>query len=212
MGRSPSWTTDSLGATTTSAAVTVTVNVSSSGLPAGWSSADVGGVPFAGSSSFSGGTFTLTGSGADVWGTADQFQYVYRSLTGDGTIVARVASVQNVASWVKAGVMIRETLNTGSAHAFMLVSAAKGVAFQRRQTTGGTSVNTAGSLSAAPRWIKLARAGNTFSAYESADGVTWTLVGTDTIPMGTTVFIGLGVTSHNTAATATCTFDNVTVQ
>ncbi len=204
--------TDNLGATTTSAAVTVTVNASATGLPTGWSSLDVGSVPFAGSSSFSGGTFTLTGSGADVWGTADQFQYAYRSLTGDGTIVARVASVQNVASWVKAGIMIRETLNTGSAHAFMLVSAAKGVAFQRRQTTGGTSVNSAGSLSAAPQWVKLARAGNTFSAYESADGVTWTLVGTDTIPMGAMVFIGLGVTSHNTTATATCTFDSVTVQ
>jgi hypothetical protein len=207
--------TDNLGATTTSAAVTVTVTnppPPPTGLPTGWSSADVGSVPFPGNASYSSGTFTVTGSGADVWGTADQFYYAYRSMTGDGTMIARVASVQNVAAWVKAGIMIRETLSAGSAHAFILVSASKGVAFQRRQATGGASVSTAGSLSAAPRWVKLTRAVNTFSAYESADGVTWTLVGTDTIPLGTTVFVGLGVTSHNTAATATCTFDNVTIQ
>jgi hypothetical protein len=60
--------------------------------------------------------------------------------------------------------------------------------------------------------VKLARNGNLFSAYESADGVNWTLVGTDSIPMGTTVFVGLGVTSHTTGASATCTFDSVTIQ
>jgi regulation of enolase protein 1 (concanavalin A-like superfamily) len=123
-----------------------------------------------------------------------------------------VASVQNVASWVKAGVMIRETLSPGSAHAFMLVSAAKGVAFQRRTVTGGTSTSTAGSLSTAPRWVKLVRSADTFSAYESGDGTTWTLVGTDTIPMAATVYVGLAVTSHNTSASATCTFDGVTIQ
>jgi regulation of enolase protein 1 (concanavalin A-like superfamily) len=155
----------------------------------------------------------VTGSGTDVWGTADAFHYAYRALTGDGTIVARVASVQqNVNAWVKAGVMIRETLDPGSAHAFMLVSASKGVAFQRRGATGGISTSTAGTLSAAPQWVKLARNGDLFSAYESADGVNWTLVGTDNIPMGTTVFVGLAVTSHTTGSAATCTFDGVSLQ
>ena len=87
-----------------------------------------------------------------------------------------------------------------------------GSAFQRRETTGGTSVNTAGSLATAPRWVKLVRSGNTFSAYESADGVNWTLVGSDTFAMQTNVLIGLAVTSHNTSASATCTFDSVTIQ
>src|SRR5205807_1299858 len=86
---------------------------------------------------------------------------------------------------------------------------AEGVAFQRRQVTGGTSVSTAASLSIAPRWVKLRRSGNTFTAYESADGVSWTLVGTDTIAMQTTVYVGLAVTSHNTSSSATCTFDSV---
>ena len=105
--------------------------------------------------------------------------------------------------------MIRETLDAGSAQAFMLVSSSKGVAFQRREATNGISVNTAGSMSTAPHWVKLTRSGNTFIAYESADGTNWTLVGSDTIPMGTNVLVGLGVTSHTTSSSATCTFDNV---
>jgi len=180
------------------------------GLPSGWSDSDIGSVPLSGSASYSGGTFSVTGAGADIWGTSDAFHFAYRPLTGDGTIVARVANVQNTSTWAKAGVMIRETLGASSAHALMLVSAAKGVAFQRRTATGGDSTNTAGSLSAAPRWLKLTRLGNVFTAFESADGTTWTLVGIDTIPMASTVYIGLAVTSHSTAR-CTATIDGVSV-
>lgn len=207
--------TDDAGATTTSNAATITVAAAPppGGLPTGWSDGDVGATPIAGAASYNNGVYTVTGSGADIWGTSDAFHYAYRAWTGDGTVIARVASVPaNVDSWVKAGVMIRETLNAGSKHAFMLVSAAKGVAFQRRTTTGGTSTSTSGSLSAAPRWVKLTRSGTTFTAYESADGVTWTLVGTDSISMAQTVYVGLAVTSHTTTSSATCTLDNVTIQ
>ncbi|MGH9409363.1 MAG: Ig-like domain-containing protein, partial [Vicinamibacterales bacterium] len=203
--------TDSLGQTGSSAPVSVTVNPAST-LPSGWSDVDVGTVPIAGSASFSAGTFSVTGSGTDIWGTADQFHYAYTPMNGDGTIIARVATIQNVAVWVKAGVMIRETLDAGSTHALILVSSQKGVAFQRRETTGGQSVSTTGSLAMAPHWVKLTRSGSTFTAYESADGTAWTEVGTDTIPMGSSVFVGLAVTSHTSSSAATCTFDNVSIQ
>ena len=173
----------------------------------------VGSVPLSGDATFANGTYSVKGSGTDVWGTADQFHYAYTSLTGDGSIIARVTSIPaNVNAWVKAGVMIRESLSASSAHGFMLVSASKGLAFQRRPATAGASVSTAGTLSAAPRWVKLQRNGNLFTSYESADGVNWTVVGTETIPMGPSVLIGLAVTSHTTAAAATCTFENVSIQ
>jgi regulation of enolase protein 1 (concanavalin A-like superfamily) len=146
-----------------------------------------------------------------VWGTSDAFNYAYQSLTGDGTIVARVATVQNTASWAKAGVMIRGSLNTNSAQAFMLVSAGKGVAFQRRKSDGASSLSTAGTLSTAPRWVKLTRSGSTITAYESADGSTWTKVGSDTFTMPSTVFIGLAVSSHVQGVICTATFDGVAV-
>ena len=191
---------------------TATFDSVTTSVPAGWADSDVGSVPFPGAASYQNGTFTVTGSGADIWGSADAFHYATTSLNGDGTIIARVAAVQNVDAWTKAGVMIRETQTAGSAHAFMLVSAGKGVAFQRRDVTNGTSVSTAGSASTAPRWIRLTRSGNTFTAYESSDGSSWTQVGADTIPMAQMVYVGLAVTSHTTSAAATCTFDHVIVQ
>ena len=185
----------------------------STALPPSWSHLDVGAVGPAGEATYDSttSTYTVRGAGADVWGTADALHYAYTSLTGDGTIVARVVSTSNTAAWVKAGVMIRASLDPNSAQGFMLVSYSKGVAFQRRTATGGISTSTAGVLSGAPYWVRLDRAGNTISAYQSADGLTWTPVGTDTIPMGQTVFIGLGVSSHSTSTVATGTFDNVTV-
>jgi hypothetical protein len=180
-------------------------------LPAPWTTRDIGSVGTAGSASFSGGTFTVRGAGADVWGTADAFRYVYQPLSGDGDIVARVASVENVAAWVKAGVMIRQSVNSNSAHAFMIVSAGKGLAFQRRRTAGGVTTHTAGSSGTAPRWVKLARRGQAVTASTSTNGTTWTVVGQDTISLSGSVLVGLAVSSHVTARTATVTFDNVRV-
>jgi len=180
-------------------------------LPSGWSDADVGAVSIPGTAGFNGSTFSIMGQGADIWGTADAFHYAYRSVTGDATIIARVASVQNVNAWAKAGVMIRETLDAGSAHAFALVSAAKGVAFQRRPTDGGVSVSTAGTLSTPPRWVKLTRVGDQFTASESSDGTTWSEIGSETITMNASVFIGLAMTSHSTSP-ASAGLDGVDIQ
>jgi hypothetical protein len=180
-------------------------------LPDGWETADVGTVGMAGSADYGEGTFTLEGSGDDVWGTSDEFHYAYRLLAGNGSIVARVAAVGNVAAWTKAGVMMRASLADSAAHAFMLVSAGKGLAFQRRSTTGGTSTHTSGGAGTAPAWVKLERNGDTVRALQSDDGVSWTIVGSETIPMETSIYVGLAVSSHADATLATATFDSVTV-
>jgi phosphatidylserine/phosphatidylglycerophosphate/cardiolipin synthase-like enzyme len=180
-------------------------------LPDGWLHEDIGGVGFTGDTTFdaASGTFSVKGAGNDVWGTADAFHYAYRTLTGDGFIVARLRSLQNTSTSAKGGVMIRETLQPGAANAFMLVTQGKGTDFQRRQATGAATVNQVGTVNKAPYWVKLERIGDTFNAYQSADGATWTLVGTDTIVMGQTVYIGLAAVSHNLMATTTGAFDFV---
>jgi fibronectin type 3 domain-containing protein/regulation of enolase protein 1 (concanavalin A-like superfamily) len=180
-------------------------------LPSGWSGGDIGTVGIAGSAGFAGGTYTVTGSGADIWGTADEFQFVSRQIIGDCDIIARVASVENTDPWAKAGVMIRESLNASSTHATMVVSSANGLAFQRRTSTGGTSLNTSVPAITAPHWVRLVRSGNTFTAYRSTDGAAWTTVGSQTITMTSGVYVGLAVTSHNNTALATATFDNVSI-
>jgi regulation of enolase protein 1 (concanavalin A-like superfamily) len=182
-------------------------------LPSGWSTADVGPVAAAGSVAYdtASQTFTVTGSGADIWGTADEFRFLYTVLRGDGSMVARVASVAGSEAWTKAGVMIRDSLTAGSKQASIFVSSGKGLAFQRRRATNGTSVHTSGPAAAAPYWIRLQRSGTTFTASVSADGAAWTVVGTDAISMAADVYVGLAVTSHHDGALATAQFDRVSV-
>ncbi|MFH1716375.1 MAG: hypothetical protein ABIF19_03420 [Planctomycetota bacterium] len=167
------------------------------------------------------GTYTMTGSGTDIWnnGTAgdyhDEFHFAYKTLTGAGSIVAKVESVQNTNGWAKAGVMIRETLEPGSRHAFGCVTPANGVASQGRIDTSGDSFNTAQAGTTAPHWVKLERdlSGN-FTVSHSANGTTWQPVTGATpqnIQMGSTVYVGLAVTSHDAALTCQAVFSNVTI-
>jgi YD repeat-containing protein len=92
----------------------------------------------------------------------------------------------------------------------MFVTPGMGTAFQWRDTPGGYSGHV-GNGGAAPFWVKLTCAGNSFSGYASADGVNWTLVGTAAVGMASTVYIGMAVTSHNNAALCAASFDNVGV-
>jgi hypothetical protein len=158
----------------------------------------------------------MTGSGADIWTVngveADEFHFAYKTLTGPGSIVAKVNSVQNTNAWAKAGVMIRETLNPDSAHAMTVVTPGSGVSFQRRPGTGQTSLDTTTAGIVAPYWVKIERdlAGN-FTGYTSANGSTWQMQGVaEPIQMGTNVYIGLAVTSHDAALTCQAVFSNVT--
>jgi len=162
------------------------------------------------------GTFTMTGSGADIWTVndveADEFHFAYKTLTGVGSIIAKVQSVENTNAWAKAGVMIRESLNPDSAHATMVVTPESGVSFQRRPGTDEASVDTTTADIVAPQWVKIERdlAGNFTGSY-SADGVTWTTQDTENIQMGSNVYVGLALTSHDTELTCQAVFSNVTI-
>jgi hypothetical protein len=194
----------------TSNAATLTVHSSTSSLPAPWLDIDVGSPPIGGNATFSGGTFTINGSGADIWGTSDQFHVAYQSLSGDGEIIAHLAGLGNTNAWAKAGVMIRETLNANSAYAFTALTPSNGAVFQRRDATGASSASESGPMVVVPYWVRLVRLGDTFTSYVSPDGVAWTQVGTPhVIPMGSVAFIGIVVTSHDTTVTSAAMFDSL---
>ncbi len=158
------------------------------------------------------GGIIMSAIGTDIWGDSDQFHYAYKRLSGNGSITARVESIANSNAWAKAGVMIRESLDAGSTHAFVAVTPANGISFQRRPVADTTSYNTDASGLAAPYWVKLTRSGNTFTAQRSEDGVAWVDITATTpvsIPMSTDVYIGLAVTSHDAAISTVADFSNI---
>jgi hypothetical protein len=181
---------------------------------------DIGNVGQPGSATFDPGTgtYTVKASGNDIWDVADGFQFVYKTLTGNGSITARVTGTQFTDFFAKAGVMIRATLDANSPNALMLLfpqgqgQSHDNVEFGRRLVSGGCCFADGAGISVRPQWVRLVRTGNDFSAFRSDNGTTFFQVGpTVTINMSSTAFVGLAVTAHNNAALNTSTFDNVTI-
>jgi beta-glucanase (GH16 family) len=181
-------------------------------LPAGWGDADIGGPGRPGSADYdpAAGAWTVAGGGADIWGTSDQFHLASARLTGDGSLVARVASLTNTDAFAKAGVMLRDSLAAAAPFADVVVTPGQGVKFEWRSVPGGQAdlVTVAGV--AAPVWVMVARSGNAFSGSYSLDGGTWIPIGsTQTLGIGLTARAGLAVTAHNDGALNSGAFDNV---
>ncbi|WP_162659645.1 FG-GAP-like repeat-containing protein [Tuwongella immobilis] len=194
------------------------------GMADGWLATDVGVVGKSGTSAFdpATGTFSITGSGDDIWGRDDAFQFAYQALTGDGSITARVTSLTNTHPWAKVGLMMRSSLDESSAYVMAMMTPENGFAVHSRAQLGNNATSRhQNSALDAPIWIRLTRAGNTITALRSADGITWTQASQFQLALGETVLIGLAVTSHvneeeramigtsDTPTMATATFNNV---
>jgi hypothetical protein len=193
---------------TTSLALTVTAAPPPSTLPSVWTDADIGVVGLAGSASYANGTFTVSGAGTSAWSTADSINFVYQPMSGDGSIVARVVSVNGNFT---GGVMVRDSLNPNAMSMFVAYFGSRIYTNYRATTSATTSQYSSGTMTL-PFWVKVVRSGSTFSSYSSLDGVNWAQFGTSqTISMGQNVYIGLGVSSGSTSTLATATFDSVAV-
>lgn len=163
------------------------------------------------------GKITMSGSGTDIWNSADQFRFAGKALTGDGTLVAKVESLGNTDPWAKAGVMIRDSLEPGARFAAVYATIGNGVRYQARLVTSAVAtsdtavITTEQTALKVPVWIKVERKGTTFNCYYSTDGSKWTSMSWNpqTVGMGANVYIGLAVTSHNAAATTTAEFSNI---
>ena len=188
-----------------------TVTYSSTALPASWFSQDIGSPSPTGISTYSGGTYTISGGGSDIAGSSDHFTYAYTSLSGNGTVVARVPSVQNTSSAAKAGVMIRQSTAANAAYAAVFITPGSGAIFQWRASTGGGTSSIKLPGFGPTCWVKLTRSGNTFDGYVSKDGVTWKHIGASTVSMPTAVNVGLAVTSRHNGVLNTSTFDHVSM-
>ena len=158
------------------------------------------------------GTWTVQGSGWNIWGAEDQFHFASRAATGDVTLVARVTNLAATHVWAKAGLMIRNGSGASAAFAGVFVTPEKGVVFQWRSRNRAAPQEVTVPIGSAPVWLKLVRRGSSFAAYVSPNGKTWTRVGgPQTIAMPSATAVGLAVTSHDVTRRATATFTDVSV-
>jgi len=160
------------------------------------------------------GTILMNGIGADIWDASDEFRYAYRSLTGDGSMTARVDYLDGSPStWAKAGVMVRQGVDPTSAHTMMVLTGGdgNGASWQGRLTAGAASENKdATEAVAPPYWVRVERTGDNISGFVSADGQMWTQIGTArAIAMEDPVLIGLVLTSHNANQGTSAVFSEV---
>ncbi len=181
-------------------------------LPAGWSAAEIGSPGQPGDAYFDGSTWTVSGGGADVGGTSDQFHYAARGFTGDGSVTARVTSMVNADPNAKAGVMIRDGFGANAAYAYVFVTPGNGVRFEYRTAAGAASASAGQVGGAAPAWVRLFRSGNQFTGYYSTDGRSWTQIGASpTLAVSGTALAGLAVTAHNNNLIGAATFTDVRI-
>lgn len=158
------------------------------------------------------GIFSVTGAGSLTSTNVDGCRFIYATLTGDGSITARVTALTNTNN-NKAGVMIRESLASNARSAASLIVRASGAwrcQFIRRTSTGGNaSITQPNTTTTPPYWVRVVRSGNTFTASRSSNGSSWTQIGNATIAMSATTYIGLTVASGSTSAAATASISNV---
>lgn len=177
--------------------------------------------------------------------TTDDFQFVYQKFTGDMEIVTKLDSYLVVDAHTFNGLMFRESLEDNAAAVGLGLSMVKienntvwSSFMVNRATKGGnmsTISETIDSASAAEAagipmvqdlkfkegdtfngtWLKLTRAGDTFTGYASEDGTNWQMVGTLTVDLPETVYVGFAVDSNKVANSidnyATAHFSNIEI-
>ncbi|MBL9113697.1 MAG: PKD domain-containing protein [Verrucomicrobiaceae bacterium] len=194
-----------------SADVTVTVNPT----PAGWTNLSIGSVGTLGAAVSHLGSHTVVGAGSTLSAsTSESFFYRYKQLVGDGSITGRVRSTTFSSSSARIGVMLRESTANNARTASMTVAPMTGNAsvFHYRPTAAGSATVLSYTGQSPGYWVRMTRVGNSFTAFDSPDGLNWTQRGSpQTIAMGGTVLAGLAVTSAVTTRLNTSVIDNVTI-
>lgn len=186
-----------------------------------WTFRDADSSASTGTGTIASGQLTLSGRGADVWLSQNQFTGVYRSdITGDFDVSVKVVSQSSAAStheWAKAGIMMRNNIAAGAADsggfAIVAVTPSHGVTFQYDTTgnVGGLDGYATSPSVTLPCWIRMAKSGTSVTGYYRTDSTkAWTQVGGARTPQSTAANskIALFASSHDATKTTTAVFDD----
>lgn len=159
------------------------------------------------------GTWTLTAAGIGVNNnTAEECVFEGAALAGDADLTVKLDAFTSANEFSTSGIMIRETLAQGAIFAALYVqpsALAHGLQVKRRNVTGGVGTNVASVNSLTSAWVRLTRAGNNITASYSTDGNTFTDIATIALPMASTAYWGLFLSSQTAGSTCTSTIREV---
>ncbi len=200
--------TDSAGAFTE---IVLQIKINTSSLPLPWSLDRVGSANIAGAATYGNGVFTIAGAGV-IADTADSGNFGWQTLSGDGSITARVSKLNNTGAGTRVGVMIRESLAANSRQIYLGVDGSGNYQWLRRVNTAGNIAKTTRPVTTpANSWVRLVRVGTVITAYQSVNGTTWIKIGKTTLTLPKTCYLGLWVSSGDKNLLNTSQFANVVV-
>jgi hypothetical protein len=176
-----------------------------------WTSTDIGDVGAAGSASLNGAIWTVRGSGSNIWGTADAFQFVHTPTPLAASVVARVDAFNAGNAFAKAGVMVREGVAANAATAILDVRPNGAIEYMARPLAGSPMSFISTVTVTFPVLLRLSWSGGTIAAWVSEDGDSWTFLGNGSVALGNSPQAGLAVTSAVRGQLATAQFGDLAI-
>jgi glucan 1,3-beta-glucosidase len=180
----------------------------------GWTAIDINNPLEGGQKVVSKNAVDLYASGSDVYGTEDQFRFVYKKISGDFTLSATVDYLTFTNTYAKAGLMVRQDLDKNSAFATVNIFPDGSIEIGVRPAKG-QSVST--RIVMGPELpgihLKLVRKGNTVTRYIALGSVKWDML--DSVEfesLATDVHAGVYCTSHDNSTLATAKFRDIKVK
>ncbi len=174
--------------------------------------ADVGTLLHAGSGKFDAAsdTYTLTGSGENIWAQRDDFHFVWKKVSGDLTLAADIALAGTEGDHHrKAVLMVRQSLDPDAAYADIAIHGDGLTSLQFRDSGGAPTHEIESSLSA-PKRVRIQKQGDQFYMWLAPDGHTFQFGGGSIrVPLGSSFYVGIGVCAHNKDNVQTVNFSHV---
>jgi hypothetical protein len=155
-------------------------------------------------------SYTIAGSGENMWFTADAFQFVWKKVAGDVTLTADISFLgAGVNPHRKAVLMIRQSLDADSAYADLALHGSGLTSLQYRQTKGATTHEIQANTSA-PKKLRLEKRGQYVYMEVAREGEALQMAGGSTrVPMEGSFYIGIGVCSHDKDVVEKAVFSHV---
>jgi len=159
------------------------------------------------------GEYRITGAGANIWAKEDQFQYVWREMSGNMAVTATMQFLGEGAAHRKAGIMLRQTLDTNSPYIDVVIHGNGMPGIQWRNTKGDTTNAMDFPFDGPAKFkLKLVRQGGAITVSIAKDGAELKELGHTQIQLGGSVLVGLAVCSHKADASDIAVFSDVSVE